>query len=162
MFRYWIFESYLVICASKSKSPHLAPITWRRPTVKIRSCLSPTSRCRQRQGRPVSDQYTMHHIVCGCILTTGRVQHLAVKPVAAHSDLTSAAVAGSFGAIQRVSQMLLQIEVRATHESSIPSRRRLRQMSDSTAGCRCPGYGWTRISFDFRSPLAMFSYQIPA
>ncbi|KAI7091897.1 hypothetical protein KC356_g240 [Hortaea werneckii] len=55
----------------------------------------------------------MHHIVCGCILTTGRVQHLAVKPVAAHSDLTSAAVAGSFGAIQRVSQMLLQIEVRA-------------------------------------------------
>ncbi|KAI7506327.1 hypothetical protein KC367_g229 [Hortaea werneckii] len=95
MFRYWIFESYLVICASKSKSPHLAPITWRRPTVKIRSCLSPTSRCKQRQGRPESDQYTMHHIMNGCILTTGRVQHLAVKPVAAHSDLTSAAVAGS-------------------------------------------------------------------
>ena len=139
MFRYWIFESYLVICASKSKSPHLAPITWRRPTVKIRSCLSPTSRCKQRQGRPESDQYTMHHIMNGCILTTGRVQHLAVKPVAAHSDLTSAAVAGSFGAIHMISWILSQIEVHATYESSIPSRRHLRQMSDSTGGCRCPG-----------------------
>lgn len=91
----------------------------------------------------------MHLDMTGCILTTGTVQHLAVKPVAEHSDLTSAAVAGSFGAIQGISWVLQQIEVYVTYESSTPSRRHLRRMSGSTGGCRCPGYGWTRISTDF-------------
>jgi len=111
--------------------------------------LSPTDRCIQRQGQPEINQYTMRHILNRCILTTGTVQHLAVKPVAAHSDLTSAAVAGSFGAVQRVSWIISQIEVHATYESSIPSRRHLRQMSGSTGGYQCPGYDWMRISFDF-------------
>ena len=82
----------------------------------------------------------MDNIINGCILTTGTVQHLAVKPVAAHSDLTSAAVAGSFGAIERVSWILSQIDFHATHESSIPSPRHLRQMSGSTEGCRFLDY----------------------